>query len=393
MSDNIDKKQHGENRQVMIEEILSTCIKSKLITKYETKVQRWGEPGCNPKQFYAPFLVFFPNSKLWIIYSSTSPRDRMKEFYWDTYNIKRLDNTIESSIFVYPSKCKEEDRFRAIRKDFESGELYCDIDFFISSDELFDLIQDYALNGLIEGSRRGRSGNNFEKLVAAVLSSKGNFNYLQTKDPLECCHRFDMFTTILEKIGRNESIDIKSINKITASTQIPQLPSKGKAKTDVILHMQTSMNTYKTVTISCKKTSDDWVSFHEYSYEDFCDVLNPNDMKLKLLLKEFQRCGGPTEFGESNAIALENALTPYHNKLNYWVLGGNGGQGNPNTQWARYLLCHSSNTKEISIHTINEYIDILQQNNICGQFGTLFKWTFASGRKGKSIQLKGRVIF
>ena len=56
------------------------------------------------------------------------------------------------------------------------------------------------------------------------------------------------------------------------------------------------------------------------------------------------------------------------------------------------MLTYNDNTDEISIHSIEEYIEKLKETNAKGQLGTFFKWTYASGRKGKDIQLKTKII-
>ena len=44
------------------------------------------------------------------------------------------------------------------------------------------------------------------------------------------------------------------------------------------------------------------------------------------------------------------------------------------------------------IHTLEEYISMLLKKENESHFGTPFQWTFASGRKGKDIQLKCKII-
>ena len=44
------------------------------------------------------------------------------------------------------------------------------------------------------------------------------------------------------------------------------------------------------------------------------------------------------------------------------------------------------------LDNIDDYINILLKNNIKGNFGTPFQWTYASGCKGKNIQLKCKIL-
>ena len=89
---------------------------------------------------------------------------------------------------------------------------------------------------------------------------------------------------------------------------------------------------------------------------------------------------------------IRRSPNTYLDKLNLWVIGGNGGDGNPSTQWAKYLLCYNNNSNVTSFISVNEYLDLLKKNNVKGNFGTFFHWTYPSKRKGKRIQLKAKII-
>lgn len=391
-SDNSLKWEHGKNRQGVIKEILDVCIKTNLIEGYKEGLLKWGEPGYKKDQFYVQTLIEFKNHEFWALYSSTTLRDRMKMVYWDVFNVKRLDENISNCLFVYPKDCKEVKKFEKLKRDFDAGQIYCNLDYIVSTDELFTLIQEHALNGLSSGSIKGRRGNNFEKFVSAVLSSKNNLAKLNETNSLAIGNSFDMFEMVIKKIQGEESIELTQISKIVATTEVPRLPSGGKPKADVFATIYLKDNIYKEISISCKQTNDDWVSVHEYDWKEFSRVLNPNDKKLAMFLSLFQKKGGVQSFGKENCDLLENALSPYLEKLNLWVLGGLGGNGTLDVQCAKYILCYNDTNGKFSFHTIIEYIQLLKEKNVQGQFGTLFKWTYSSGNKGKTIQLKGRVL-
>jgi len=121
-------------------------------------------------------------------------------------------------------------------------------------------------------------------------------------------------------------------------------------------------------------------------------VLDYNNSELRYLLNEFQKHPTLTAFGEYNVKMLGNALSPYLERLSLWVLGGRYGIGDPATQWADYILTCDENTLTLSLYRIEEYYQKLLLSNHGGHFGTIFKWTYPSKKRGKSIQLKCRVL-
>ena len=84
-------------------------------------------------------------------------------------------------------------------------------------------------------------------------------------------------------------------------------------------------------------------------------------------------------------------MSAYNEKLNKWVLGGIGGQGDPETQWAHNIITYNENTSSFRIESIEDYVESLERKGMTGNFGTLFRWTYPSGGRGKRIQLKMKV--
>ena len=83
-------------------------------------------------------------------------------------------------------------------------------------------------------------------------------------------------------------------------------------------------------------------------------------------------------------------MSKYNFQLAIWAYGGIGGEGDSNTQWANYIITFKNETSELSVIKLEDYVSAILV--VDGQFGTPFTWTFASKQKGKSIQLKGKVI-
>lgn len=146
----------------------------------------------------------------------------------------------------------------------------------------------------------------------------------------------------------------------------------------------------ETFTISCKRTSAKAVSIHQYSADAFADVLDEKNDYLRSLLREFQKVGNLKDFGKQNYNLLSQELKPYLEKLVRWVLGGYGGKNLAKAQLADYILIYDEN--EVFIYTLDEYTSFLLRPENVSHFGTPFSWTFASGRKGKDIQLKCKTL-
>ena len=144
-------------------------------------------------------------------------------------------------------------------------------------------------------------------------------------------------------------------------------------------------------TFSCKKTGSDWVSVHEYSVDQFLDVLEIKDGILKDALIEFQECGSIDKLSPTANEALERRLAAYNEKLNVWVLGGVGGPGAPDVQWAQSIISYNENTANVSVMSLADYIKNISKEGQIGNFGTNFRWTYPSGGLGKRIQLKMKV--
>lgn len=253
------------------------------------------------------------------------------------------------------------------------------------------MIEAYALQNKTAGQKKDIQGNNFESRVADILSFRQNLIKWQNNDnTIEGMH-YDLFFNVVECFGLDKN-KVQSITATSNSKKIGRLPSGGKPKTDVLATVSyCDGSSDKTFTVSCKRTSKKEVSVHQYPANTFAKVINPDDVVLKNLLEKFQERGNLRDFGLENGIALEKALKPYLEKLSLWVLGGFGGDGNI-CQCASYILTYDNQTNSSRIHKTVDYYKCLLNAGVKGHFGTLFKWTFASGQRGKSIQLKVQII-
>jgi hypothetical protein len=253
------------------------------------------------------------------------------------------------------------------------------------------MIESYAIRNKNKGQIKDIQGNNFENRIAAILSFPKNLEKWKSADKtIEGMH-FDVFRNIVECFGLDKDNTVE-INATCDKKVIGHLPSGGNPKTDVLVWVKFWDGRTHNYTISCKRSSEKSVSVHQYNADKFADVLDKDNEHLRTLLKKFQECGNVRDFGEENNNELTKILKPYVEKLSLWALGGQGGDGNPETQNAEFILTYDNTDGSSSIQSVENYCHHLIESGIMGQFGTPFSWTYPSKRKGKDIQLKCKII-
>lgn len=388
---NSDKQEHGQNAKNVLEAILLEC-KNYAYIKEIIKDYRCGYYKYDNTQFYCNFVIVFRNNEKWIVNITTSFRsDRVKGNQWDSYNIKQIDSSISRAVLVYPDGLPqdEKDNFIAHNLKILNKIHYSAIDTIVSQSELFEMIENFANGHLAVGVKKDIQGNNFELYIANILTNSENFKRWTTADPKIVGMHYDVY----EKILQCFKFDKRNVSKITATankTIIGTLLTSGSPKTDIIVTVFEQNDERKFFTISCKKTSAKSVSVHQYSADAFADVLDKSNVQLRSLLQKFQEVGNLRDFGNDNAKALKKELYPYLKKLVKWVIGGYGGCVRNQCQIADYILI--SDEKNIHIYTLESYTAMLLKPENESHFGTPFQWTFASGRKGKDIQLKCKIL-
>lgn len=390
--DNTDKSIHGYNAKDSLEQILKECECKKYIKEIEKKY-RCGYADYDDKQFYCNFLIKFYDDVKWIINITTSLRDRVKEQQWDSFHIKRVDNKIDKSILVYPDaiELEEKEKFLSYKLRILNHLTYSAIDEVLSQRELYEMIQSYATKALSSGQKHDLIGNDFEIVIASILDNRENYEKWITGDRTKIGKNYNYFEKIVSFFNLDKT-KVKGIKATADKNEIGKLLSSGSPKTDVIVYVyyHDDEKEPEHYTISCKKTNEKAVSVHQYTADAFADVLDPDNNDLRTILNKFQTVGNLRDFGESNKVHLTNTLKPYMEKLIRWVLGGYGGKIKDELQLANYILVSDAN--DIYIHSLDEYIKELSKPENIAHFGTPFNWTYASGRQGKDIQLKCKII-
>ena len=252
-------------------------------------------------------------------------------------------------------------------------------------DETTALIQGKGGPLLAYGSALAKMGNVFEEKVADVLNDNQNFLKWKEESKLVDGYYYPLFLQIVNKFHLNKD----EVTHITATTKVPPLKTRGKAKTDVIVEIEINSKDKVIFTISCKRSEKTIVSVHEYSAERYAMVLNPEDEELEELLKEFSNAGGINAYTKN--AELTDKMRVYGDALARWGVGGYGDPKvtQPELQCANYVLTLDAKERKYSIHELDEYINLckLDEKN-GGHFGTIFRWT----KKKDNIQLKMKLL-
>lgn len=387
---NKDKAESGVDTKKSLIDLLENCKNSGYISSVEHDYAIGRKGFGDKKQFKAKALIQFESGEKWLLYTTSSFRsDRFKGNEWDASNILEIDNKITSVYMVYADGLsqKENADFTRFSKKCCNGNLYTPFTDIVSQERIVGLIEEHALEDKNDGFAKSTKGNAFEVRVSTILENKVNIKKWNNESTSGGLH-YPLF----EKIAK--AIDLKRCIQSAKATSdkriIGTLPTGGNPKTDVLLKVEYKDGTKETFTFSCKRSNSKNVTVHEYKADDFADVLDINNSKLRILLNEFQDSGTLSDFGDENCQYLEDNIQPYIVPLTQWVIGGYNGGGDPDTQWARFLIIHNGSDETARVVKTEDYCNEII-NDDPGNFGTPFKWTYPSKKKGKKIQLKTRI--
>ena len=388
MQENTNKNHHGKKGKESLESMIES-IKSLDYIVYEKKNYSIADPEYSKKQFKFQYLIEFQDKEQWILHHTTTVRDRIHCQQWHSEHIKRLNKMVKKAYVVVPDRLSEKEEHTAnlYNESIVQREIYSAIDGVLPFSKVYSLIEQKAAELLSSGKAHAKLGLNFEKRLVDLLNNRQNFDRWKNDSEISVGYLYSMYVEIVKKL----QLDKKEVISLFATDKIDRLPSGGKPKTDVLLKVETK-NGIEQYTFSCKRSNSDWVSVHDYTADAFSLVLNPADDELFKYLNEFQRLGGIKAFGFDNEIEFQLCMSKYSDKLAKWVIGGLGGEGDEKTQWANFIITVNEKNNTFSMNTIDEYIEKCKKSGIQGHFGTLFKWTYPSGEKGKRIQLKGKMF-
>lgn len=387
--DNANKNEHGANGITSLEQMIDSLRAMDYIVASQ-KRYRIADPDYEEEQFYFQFLIEFQDNEQWILHHTTSIRDRITEQQWHSEHIKRLNAYVKKAYVVVPDGLDSKEKANATNYNDKivGKKIYSALDGVVPFESIYRMIEHKATGLMESGKAHAKLGLHFEEKLVDSLNNSQNLNKWKNTSTTSVGYLYALFADVMSTLRMRPA----EVSYVTATSDIPKLPSGGSPKTDVLLEVRKVDGTEEVYTFSCKRSSADRVSVHEYTADAFSKVLNPEDEELRKLLIEFQTVGGVRGMNPSNASLLEKRLTVYRDRLSKWVLGGIGGEGDPNIQWASHIITVNENTNSYKIKTIGDYIMEYDKQGVKGQLGTPFQWTYPSGGKGKRIQLKGKMI-
>lgn len=262
---------------------------------------------------------------------------------------------------------------------------------------LLDQIYDqYGLTNITTaGHLTDKLGDVYENFILKIFENKR----VAMSWGLRTTERY-IVDTLLSQIGFsfNQIVDLSASDR-----NIPLTINNGVPKTDVYLTFTLMNGSSCLVPISVKQSTVSKVAFAEYRVIDIVTALNIQDPILINLLMKHQTDASAKNFTLAEKEDLKTRLAPYADSLIRWCITLNPNPTVGNICHPEYIvkfdLYHPVKAptrrycfKSVQVYSIDQYISLIRYaaNGALrsGGFGTGLQWTYATGSKGKKIQLK-----
>ncbi len=392
--DNKLKNKSGKQTKILVAEMLNSIKDELNINIKITDGFSIGYPN-QEKQFKMDFLVEFLGSDIeqWLLKSTSSIRDRIYGTEFFAQNIRLINKKFTKIYVIVPDSISEREIRNKVNYSTKiKSQTYTSfLTDVLTVNELRQKIIEKATQNIEQGLRSNILGNDAETSIVALLMDEKNKNlwndYARLKQTVKSS-TYHIYKIILEKLGLSESNN--RIIRIIATDKIPLLSNRGKPKTDVNVKIET--DTYEIVSnISVKNSSKKTVTIHEGSVSDIIKALKlPTTDPLTQALKDFEEVGSKRNlflrYPHSDKV-LEEELKKYNKELiGLFIFGLNSPLINNPLQVADLIIF----TNNLAAWNQDEYIQYYNDSyNSKGQFGTPFKWTYPSKKRGQKIQIKG----
>ncbi len=258
---------------------------------------------------------------------------------------------------------------------------------------LSKLLKDYNIANLPHGKKEDKRGDAFEDYTVSIISSSDLLKKAKSNS-LDLSNSDDLaFFSIYERIKERCS----NIISIKATREVEHRVTGGNPKTDIIIDIFTSSDTYS-LPISVKQTAAEKVSMAEFDVNTIATEMELSDDVLISLLEKHQRDASAKYFSLDEKKDLLNRLSPIKVDFVRWVITGTKNISHNNDLRypdliLKYQLDKTDHIVSINCFTPDEYIDLVMftknRKPRRGGFGTGLSWTYATRTKGKKIQFKG----
>ncbi|MCT3525215.1 hypothetical protein EFR28_04240 [Latilactobacillus curvatus] len=387
---------------------------------------RMGVPQKKSNQFGTDAILIFDDA-IWIIKCTNSYRsDRIKGNEFDIEHIKRilhLKNTSKSiyAYFVLPDTLSKNDNnsIGKLRNSVLKKEIVTYFDDVFLMSELKMKIEEKCSNLITQGIRANKLGDIGEESIVKAFTNENNIKKWN-KSPEShtlASSNYRLFEEILLQV-LPPTDKIKEVSSVTTGIRqfkgtdfydidLNHLATNGKPKTDVSILITTDSNKQYRLNISVKRPNNvttKRITVHEGSVKkliaDLSKSIPSNSIfqnsiefeRLRTALLDFQKAGNKKSMTESNKNYLDHNL-PYLNPwlINYFIFGVNNSQFTNQIQFANLLVTINPSTGSSNVQTPTDVLAALSKFKTT--FGTPFSWTYPSGKRGKSIQIKCPIQF
>lgn len=384
----------GKQAKILITEMLDNLINELNINLKVENGYSIGYPN-QEKQFKMDFLIEFTdfNKEQWLLKSTNSIRDRIYGTEFFAQNIRLINKNVSKIYVVVPDSISEKEMRNKINYSTKiKSQTYTSfLTDVLTVNELRQKIIEKATQNIEQGLRSNILGSDAETSIVSLLNDKRNSNLWNDYEALRHTVKsstYPIYKSILEKLNLSEGID--KIIEVSATDNIPLLSNGGKPKTDIYVKIKTE-NQKICSSISVKNTGKKIVTVHEGSVSNIIVALNLlENNPLTQALKDFEKVGSKKNLllkHPDSCRILDEKLKSYNKELvGLFIFGLHSPLVNNNTQIADLIIF----TNNFAIWNQKEYIDYyINEYSIKGQFGTPFRWTYPSKKRGQKIQIKG----
>lgn len=392
--DNQIKHESGKQAKILVSEMLNN-LKNELRINIETEDgYTTGYPN-QEKQFKMDFLIQFNDfgNEQWLIKSTNSIRERIYGTEFFAQNIRIIEDKVKNIYVVVPDSISSSEMKNKLNYSTKiNGTTYTSfLTDVLTVNELRQKIVEKAAQSIPQGLRANILGNDAETSIVNLLNDLKNkelWNDYQSTQQIIKSSTYNIYKEILEKFDLQEGFD--KILKVTATNDIPLLSNRGKPKTDVSVTIKTNTTEFIR-NISIKNTHEKTVTVHEGSVSALISALKLSESDpLSQSLMDFEKVGSKknliVEHPDADKILEENLKLFNRELIEFFIFGLNSPLVNNKIQIADLIIF----TNKFAVWNRDDYIKhYIEEYSEKGQFGTPFKWTYPSKKRGQKIQIKG----